>query len=194
MREILHDMGDTQELAPSALERAGRGIVRAPFGDHVVVGRIRRGEPGRHEVRRRRVPRRVLAVHRVEQAVAHELGMKVETDEPALEPAVDRVREQGPDIQVDGRLVAAVEQVEKTARVVREAAPIGNVAHETHARPAGGVHVLVGWQQSARLREPHEVADLDHQAALLDRRRQRIGDLCMQRARAPQREQRDDDL
>ena len=105
--------------------------------------------------------------------------MEVEPDEPALEPVVDGERKRGADVGIDRGLVVAVEQVQEAARVVGEPAAVRKVADETDARPAGRHHVLIGGAQAARIRQPHDVADLDAQSAFHDRGRNRIGDLRM---------------
>ena len=97
--------------------------------------------------------------------------MKRKCDEPAFEPVVDRERKRRGDVGVDGRPVAAVEQVQNPARVVDEPPPVRKVAHEIDARPAGRRDVLIQRPHAPRVRQPDEVADLDRQAAFHDRRR-----------------------
>src|SRR6185503_12487371 len=96
-----------------------------------------------------------------------ELGMELEADEAALEPVVDGEREQRADVHIDRRLVVAIEHIEEAARVLDEVDP----------RPAGGRHVLIGRPEAARIGQTDEIGDLDRQAALLYRRRDRVGDL-----------------
>ena len=100
--------------------------------------------------------------------------MKGESDESALEPVVDRVRKQRGDVRVDLRLVVRVDDVEQAARIVDEAAAIGQIAHEADTRPARGRHVLIHGAHPARIRKAHEILDLDLQSAFRDRRRNRI--------------------
>ena len=107
----LHDVGDAQELAPRALERVRGRVLRPPLGDHVVKVHVGRREAGRDEVGRRRVARRPFGVDCVEQAVLRELRMEIEADEAALEAVVDGERERRRDVGVDGRLLAAFEQI-----------------------------------------------------------------------------------
>ena len=45
-------------------------------------------------------PRRILAVDGVEESVASEFRVEVKSDEAALQPAVDREREGGYEVQV----------------------------------------------------------------------------------------------
>ena len=131
-------MRNAQQLAPGPRERVRRRVGRMPLGDDVVVGHILQRESGGDEVERRVIARRAFAVHGVEQAVARELGVKGESDEPALEPVVDRERERRGHVRVHRRLVVTVEQVQEAARVVDEPAAVGKVANVADARPAGG--------------------------------------------------------
>ena len=95
-------------------------------------------------------------MHRVEQPVPREFRVEVESDEPALQPVVNREREGRTDVRIHRRLVVAIEQVEQPARVVGEPAAVWKVADVTDARPAGRHHVLIGagaaraYQASAR--------------------------------------------
>ena len=166
---------DAQQLAPGALEGVGGRVGRVPLGDDVVVGHVGRREARRDEVGRRRVAHRALAVHRVEQAVPRELRMEGEADEPALQPVVDGERERRGDVGIHRRLIVAIEQVQEAARVVGEAAAVRQIADVADARPAGRRHVLIGRDAAARVGQAHDIADLDHQAAFLDRRRNRVG-------------------
>ena len=172
--EVVDDVRLTKQLAPRARERVGRRVGRVPFRDDVVVRHIGRREPGRNEVGRLRVAWSALGMHRVEQAVRRELRMKGEADEAALQPVVDSERKGGPDVRIHGGLVVAIDEVQQAARVVGEAAAVRQIAHEADARPAGRHHVLIGRTQAARLRQAHDVPDLDRQPAFRDRRRNRI--------------------
>ena len=139
------------------------------------------------------IAHRAFAVHRVEQPVPREFRVEVESDEPALQPVVDREREGGADVRVHGGLVVAIEQVQEPARVVGEPAAVRKVADVTDARPAGRHHVLIGGAQPARIRQAHDVPDLDAQAALHDRRRNRIGDLRVNGAGGAERQEQKHD-
>ena len=141
-------------------ERVRRRVGRVPLGDHVVIRHVGRRVAGRNEVGLLRIARSALRVHGVEQSVARELGVKGEADESALETVVDRHRKRRGHVGVDARRVAPVEQVQKAARVVGEAAAVRQIAHEADARPAGGRHVLIERAQAAGIRQPHEIANL----------------------------------
>ena len=149
-----------------------------PLGDDVVIRHVVRAVARRNEVRRRRVTVDALEMDAVPQAVALKVRMKVEADEAAFEPRVIRQRERRGHVGVNRRPIA-VDDIKEAARVVGEAAAVGGVAHEAHARPTGRRHVLVDRPQAARIRQPHEIPDLDGKAALHERRRQRVvGNLC----------------
>ena len=141
-----------QEFPARALERVRRRRGRVPLGDDVVVRDVGDREARRDEVRRRRIAGRALAVDRVQQPVLRELGVEREADEAALEPVVHGEREDPCDVQVQRRRVAAVQQIQEAARVVGEAASVGQVAHVADACPAGRRDVLVGGPQAAGLR------------------------------------------
>ena len=143
VRQVHHDVRPAIELAPGPFEHVRGGILRPPLGDHVVVRDVLHRVARRNEVERRRVAHRALAVHGVKEAVLRELGMEVEPDEAALQPVVDRVGKEVREVEVDSGLVVLVEQIEESARVVREAATVGQVADELHARPPGRVDVLI---------------------------------------------------
>ena len=180
MREVLHHVGHPQELAAGAAERVRFGVVRAPLRDHVVVRALLRREPRRHEVGRLRVTGGALAVHRVEEPVAGKLGMEGEADEAALEPTVNGVRERRGHVGVH-RDLAARDQIEIAAGVVRETPAVRHIAYVAHACPTGRIHVLVRGQPAARLRQPYDVYDPHLEAALLHGRRQRVGDERLRR-------------
>ena len=162
-------LADAKQLAPGAGERVRGRVGRVPFGDHVVIVHVRPCVSGRNEARRRRVAGRALAVHGIEQPVAGKFGMEDEADEPALEPVVDGEREHVGDVGIDRRMVVAVEQVEKPARIVDEPPAVGEVANEIDPRPAGGHDVLIRGPQLARVRQARDVTDLDHQPVFRDR-------------------------
>ena len=90
--QVRDDVGHTEQLAPGALEPACARVRRAPLGDDVVVGDVGRREARRDEVGNGGVARRILAVDGVEESVASEFRVEVESDEAALQPAVDRER------------------------------------------------------------------------------------------------------
>ena len=148
MGQVLNDVGRAQELTPRALERAGGRVGRAPFGDDVVVGHVLQGVADRNEVRLFRIPRSVLAVHRVPQAVGREFGVKDETDEAAREAFIDRERKRLADIGIDVRLVVRVDPIQQPSQVVREAAAVGQIAHVAHARPGHRRNVQIGRRNS----------------------------------------------
>ena len=77
--------------------------------------------------------------------------MEREADEPALEPVIDREREDLPEVRVNLRRVVAVDDVQEAARVVGEAPAVRRIAHEADARPAAGVGVLIGRTHAAGL-------------------------------------------
>ena len=151
---------DAEQFAPGAVEGVRRGIRGVPLGNDVVVVHVRRREPRRDEVRSRGIAHRALGVHRVEQPVPREFRVKVEADEPALQPVVDGKREGGTDVRIHGRLIVAIEEVQEAARVVGEPAAVRKIADEADARPAGRHHVLIGGAQPARIRQPHDIPDL----------------------------------
>jgi hypothetical protein len=110
----------------------------------------------------------------VEQPVAREIRMEHEPDEAALEPVVNREWECGRDVRVDSRPISTVEHIEQPARVVDEAAAVRQLADVIDPRPAGRRDILVGRAHAARIRQPHDVANVDGDPPLDDRRRNRI--------------------
>src|SRR5205085_8259994 len=62
-------------------------------------------------------------------SVAGKIRMERKSDESALQPVVDRKRKGGGDVRVHGRLVAAVEQVQESARVVDRKSTRLNSSH-----------------------------------------------------------------
>src|SRR5205085_11235547 len=109
-------------------------------------------------------------------SVAGKIRMERKSDESALQPVVDRKRKGGGDVRVHGRLVAAVEQVQESARVVGEPAAVGKIADVIDPCPAGRHDVLVGRTQLARIGQPRDILDFDRETTLRDRRRQRSAD------------------
>src|SRR5207253_2569134 len=142
MTRELHHVPVAQELAPRPRERARLRIRRVPLRENVVVRDVARPEARRNEVELRGIPGGALEMRAVPQAVAREVGMERETDEAALEPAVERARECGPDVRVQ-RGARAVGYIKEAARIVREAAAVRRIAHEADARPPRGRDVLV---------------------------------------------------
>ena len=193
MGQVGHDVCHAEQFTPRPFERVRSRIGRVPLRDDVVVGRVGLCESWRNEVGRRRVALRPFTVHGVEQAVLRKLRVKVEPDESALQPVVDRERKGRAHIGVHRGLFVAVEQIQEAARVVGEPAPVRQVADKADARPAGRHDVLIWRAEPARVRQARHVSDLDHQAALLHRRRNRVGDLRVNGRDGTQREQRDDD-
>jgi hypothetical protein len=182
--EVVDHVGHAKELAPRAREGIGRGVGGAPLRDDVVVGHIGRRKSWRDEVRRRRIARRALAVHRVEQPVPREFRVEVESDDSALQPVVDSEGEDRTDVGIHRRLAVAIEQVQQPAGVVDEPAAVWKVADVTDARPAGRHHILIGRAQPARIGQSHDVLDLDAQAPFDDRCWNRIADLRLNRSGA----------
>ena len=194
MRQVGDHVSLAQELASGARKDVGGRIRRVPLRDDVVVGHVLQPEPRRDEVGRLRIARPALRVHGIEQAIARELRMKDKPDESALQPVVDRKRKRFGHIRVHVRLVARVDQVKETARVVGEAAAVGKIPHVADSSPAGRRHVLIGGTNPASVRQTHEIRDLDRQAAFLDRGWNRIaGDLGCARTRGHDRDERHDD-
>src|SRR5205823_5740073 len=98
---------------------------------------------------------------RVEQAVPREVRVKVEADEPAGQAVIDRERERGADICVDGRPVVLIEQVQQATRVVHESAAVWKIAEITGAGPPGRHHVLIGRPKSAGVGKTDDILYLD---------------------------------
>ena len=74
-------------------------------------------------------------MHGVEQTVLREFRVKHESDEAALEPVVYAVGKNLTDVRIYVRLIALIEQIQETARIVREPAAVGQITHVAHARP-----------------------------------------------------------
>ena len=92
MRKVIDDVRDAKQIAPRSLEGVRSGVAGTPLGNDVVISRVILRESRRDKVRRRRIARRALAVHRVKQPVARKFRMEVEPDKSALEPVVDSER------------------------------------------------------------------------------------------------------
>ena len=116
--------------------------------------------------------------------------MKRKSDEAALEPVVDGEREHGADVRVHRRLVVAIDQIQEATGVVGEAAAVRKIADEADARPARRRDVLIDGAQSARLRQPHDVAHGDGEAAFDDGRFDRVRDLRVDSGRGDERDRR----
>ncbi len=89
MGQVRDDVGLAQEFAPRALERVGRRVGRVPLRDDVVIGHVLQAVADRDEVGCFRIPRPVLAMHGVEQAVRREFRVKDEADEAAFQALID---------------------------------------------------------------------------------------------------------
>jgi hypothetical protein len=188
-----HDVGGAQELAPRACERAGRRVGCAPLGDDVVEVHVLHAEADRNEVGGLGIAPAVLGMHGVEQAVGRELGVEGETDEAALQAVVDRHRKDSGEVGIDLRLIVRVDPIQQPARVVGEAAAVGQVAHVADTRPGVRRNVLVGGSQPAGVGQPRQILDLDGEAALHHRLGNRVfGDRLVGGADRRNGEQRDD--
>ena len=166
MRQVGDNVGRAQQLTPGARKRVGGRIRRAPLRDDVVVGHVLQAVAGRNEVGLRRIARAVLRMHGVEQAVLRELRMEDESDEPAREPVIDRAWKRLRQICVHVGPIARIDPVQKTARVVGEAAAVGKVPHVVDARPAGRLYVLIGRAYPAGVGQARQLHDLDRDSAL----------------------------
>jgi hypothetical protein len=120
--------------------------------------------------------------------------MEVEADEAAFQSVVNGQGERGADVCIHRWLVVPIQQVQEAARVVGEAPAVRQVTDEADAGPARRRYVLINRTQAARVRKAHDILDLDHETALLDRCRNRVaGDLAMNRAGGPDRQKRGDE-
>jgi hypothetical protein len=183
----------TEKFAPRPLEDIGGGIGGVPFGDDVVIGNVFQPVADGDEVGSFRISRAGLGVDRVEEAVGGEFRVKDEADEAAFQAIIDTVGEGGGDVRIYVRLVVGVDQIEKSARVVGEAAAIGEIADVADAGPAGRTQVLVGGTKPAGVGQADQILDLNRNTALDDRFRNRIaGDLSRGRANEAQGQNRED--
>ena len=118
-------MRDAEQLAPGACERVGGRVRRVPLGDDVVIGTSAGVNPGGTKFGVAGVARRRARCGPCRRTRSSRTRVEVEANEAALEPVVDRQRERCGDVRVDGRRVAAIDQVQEPAPIVGEAAAVG---------------------------------------------------------------------
>src|SRR5213594_73287 len=187
MRQVGDHMRLAEQLAPCTLKCVGGGIGRVPFGNDVVIGDVLQSVADRNEVGFLWIAGPAFSVHGIEQAIPRKFRMKDKSDETAFEPVVHAIGKSFGDVSVYLRPVVLINQVEKAAGIVGEAAAVGKFAHIADPRPSRRRHVLIGRTNPSSVRKAHDIPDLDRKSALLDPSRNRVaGDLAVNSGGSPE--------
>ena len=158
-----------------------------PFGNDVVIGDVLQAVADRNEVGFLWIAGPAFRVHGVEQAVLRKFRMKDKSDETAFEPVVHTIGKSFGDVGVHLGPVVLINQVQKAAGIVGEAAAVGKFAHIADPRPSRRRHVLVGRTNPPGVGKAHNIPDLDRKSAFLDPSRNRVaGDLAVNSGGGPE--------
>src|SRR5215467_12818726 len=105
-----------------------------------------------------------------------------------LKSVVHSIRKGHAHVRVDLRLVAPVDQVKETPRIIGKTAAVGKIANIADARPTCRRDVLIGRPNPARVRKTDKILDLDRETPFHDWRRNRVtGDLPHSLSSGPDR-------